>query len=268
MGPDCCRNKNNECQTNSLYNKSEFKPYDSSQEPIFPPELKLNTSYSEDYVYFASENVIWIRPKCLNELLTLKSKLPTCKIIVGNTEVGVETKFKKKVYPILIYPTMINEMNICETTSTGIIIGSAVTLSELKVYLQRKINEDASKSKVFSAMQNMLHWFAGNQIRNVASLVGNIVTASPISDLNPILMACHALLNVYSLSKGHRKVFIDENFFIGYRNTSIENDEVVVSVEIPFTEKMQFIKAYKQARRREDDISIVTACFNIKFRGK
>lgn len=266
MGADCCRNKRKDCETNYLYDNSEFKPYDVTQEPIFPPELKLRNDYSEEYIYFNSENVIWLRPKCLRELLTLKATFPNSKIVVGNTEIGVETKFKKKVYPILIYPIIINEMKICETTATGVIIGGAVTLSELNAYLQRQIKENADKCKVFSAIQNMLHWFAGTQIRNVASLVGNIITASPISDLNPILMACRAILNVQSLSKGQRKLFIDENFFTGYRTTRIEKDEVVVSVEIPFTKKMQFIKAYKQARRREDDISITTACFNIKFK--
>lgn len=267
LGKDCCRNNNTEREPNYLYDKSAFQPYDETQEPIFPPELKINTSYSEEYVYFKGENVTWIRPKYLKELLFLKSKVPICKLILGNTEIGVETKFKKKVYPILVYPTLIKEMLICMSTSNGIIVGGAVTLSELNIYLKSEIKQMCkSSSRVFVEIQNMLHWFAGDQIRNVASLVGNIITASPISDLNPILMASRAMLNVYSLSKGCRKVFIDENFFVGYRTTVLDNDEVVVSVEIPLTESTQFIKAYKQARRREDDISIVTAAFSIEFK--
>lgn len=48
---------------------------------------------------------------------------------------------------------------------------------------------DESKTKGFKALLENIKWFAGHQIRNVASLSGNIVTGSPISDLNPVFMA-------------------------------------------------------------------------------
>lgn len=51
----------------------------------------------------------------------------------------------------------------------------------------------------------ILKWFAGHQIRNVATFAGNIATASPISDLNPIFMSLVRSLRVnmvdYSLDK-------------------------------------------------------------------
>ena len=48
-------------------------------------------------------------------------------------------------------------------------------------------------------MEQMIRWFASNQIRNVAALAGNICTASPISDLNPVLMALGASLSLHRL---------------------------------------------------------------------
>lgn len=265
MGEDCCRNKKINHNSDELFSKSSFKPYDPTQEPIFPPELKLNSRYSEEYLCFTGDSVTWIRPYKIKDLLLLKSKLPTSKIVAGNSEIGVEVKFKKKIYPVLLYPSIIPEMNFCRVSTKGIIIGATTTLSELSSFLQEQINADPEKSKVYQTINEMLHWFAGDQIRNVASLVGNIVTASPISDLNPILMACSAALNVCSKNKGQRKVVTDETFFKGYRKTVLEDDEVVVSVEIPFTESKQYFKAYKQARRKEDDISIVTSAFNVVF---
>lgn len=264
MGEDCCRNKKLD-DSDVLFSKSSFKPYDPTQEPIFPPQLKLDVRYSEEYLFFEGENVSWVRPKTLNDLLLLKSSCPTSKIIAGNSEIGVEIKFKKKVYPVLLYPSIITEMNFCKVSREGIIIGGTTTLSELANFLQVQIDTDPVKSKVCQTINEMLHWFAGDQIRNVASLVGNIVTASPISDLNPILMACSAVLNIRSKNKGQRKVIIDETFFKEYRKTVLEDDEIVISVEIPFTGSMQYFKAYKQARRKEDDISIVTAAFNVEF---
>lgn len=263
MGKDCCRNKSSEYEEPTLLKKSAFQPYDPTQEPIFPPELKLYDHYSDAFTFYKGEKVVWINPKTLNDLLLIKNKFPESKIVAGNTEIGVEMKFKKSVYPILLYPQFIKELNFCNITNEGIVIGANINLSNLHEILKIEIAKDIKKGKTFEAIMEMLHWFAGSQVRNVATLVGNIVTASPISDLNPILMACSAILNVYSLQRGHRKIIIDEDFFEGYRKTAIKNDEVVISVEIPVTKETQFVKAYKQARRRDDDISIVTAAFNV-----
>lgn len=62
LGKECCRNNDN-AKSNELFNKSLFKPYDPTQEPIFPPELKLEQNYAEEYLYFKGENVAWLRPK-------------------------------------------------------------------------------------------------------------------------------------------------------------------------------------------------------------
>ena len=43
------------------------------------------------------------------------------------------------------------------------------------------------KTRVLVQIVEMLRWFAGKQIRNVAAVGGNIMTGSPISDLNPVL---------------------------------------------------------------------------------
>lgn len=266
MGENCCRIKK-ETEHDILFDPSAFRPYDPTQEPIFPPELKLENEYSTSYLVFRGENVIWLRPRNLKEWVLVKSRIPDSKVVVGNTEIGVEMKFKKKVYPVLISPTIIGEVNYCSIENDGILVGAAVTLTELQIFLKSFIVEHPSKSKIFKAVNAMLHWFAGSQVRNVASLTGNIVTASPISDLNPILMACSAVLNVYSTTNGSRQITIDENFFKGYRKTILEDDEVVISIKLPFSTNDQYFKSYKQARRRDDDISIVTAAFNVQFEG-
>ena len=59
-------------------------------------------------------------------------------------------------------------------------------------------------------------WFAGTQIRNVSALGGNIVTGSPISDLNPVWMASGATFTAISQQGGERTVLASQ-FFLGYR---------------------------------------------------
>lgn len=65
-----------------------------------------------------------------------------------------------------------------------------MSLSNLQQELKHiLLKEPAYKTESLKAMLEQLAWFAGTQIRNAACLGGNICTASPISDLNPVLIA-------------------------------------------------------------------------------
>ena len=270
MGKDCCKNKTDKeedaSETEHIFDRSSFLPYDNTQEPIFPPELKLSSVYDNQYLLFKGQKVSWFRPKDLSSILKLKNKYPDAKIVVGNTEVGVEVKFKHCVYPTIIMPNCVPELNAITENNNGLTIGAAVTLMDIENSF-RKYIEDLPKHKTrsFVTIVKMLNWFAGKQIRNVAAIGGNIMTGSPISDLNPILMALKVKLNLMSEDGGHRSVLMDETFFTGYRKNVVKPNEILLSIEIPFTNKYQYVMAYKQAKRREDDISIVTAAINVEF---
>jgi len=141
-----------------------------------------------------------------------------------------------------------------------------VTLTQFQNILQLDVKELAEpQSRISAALLEMLHWFAGKQIRNVASIAGNIMTGSPISDLNPIFMASGCTLTLQSGSLGTRQVKMDENFFIGYRRNIVAPDEVLIKIEIPRTQDDEYINGYKQSRRREDDIAIVNAGLRVLF---
>ena len=64
----------------------------------------------------------------------------------------------------------------------------------------------AHETHTFVAMLEQLKYFAGRQIRNTASVGGNIVTGSPISDLNPLYMAAGAIFTVVGEGSSERKV--------------------------------------------------------------
>ncbi|XP_045768290.1 xanthine dehydrogenase [Maniola jurtina] len=266
MGKDCCKNRTDNSETEFIFDKSSFLPYDASQEPIFPPELKLSSIYDEQYLVYRGEKTVWYRPTTLQSILKLKNQYPEAKIVVGNTEVGVEVKFKHCIYPVIIMPNFVPEINSVIETDSGLVVGAAVTLTELENVFRKNIDMlPKYKTRTLTTIIDMLNWFAGKQIRNVAAIGGNIMTGSPISDLNPILMALKVKLNLLSEKGGHRSVLMDETFFTGYRKNVVKPDEILLSVEIPYTTKYQYVKAYKQAKRRDDDISIVTAAINVEF---
>ncbi|KAM3964100.1 xanthine dehydrogenase rosy [Aphomia sociella] len=270
MGKDCCKNKTNKNEENSetkyIFDRSSFLPYDPSQEPIFPPELKLTSAYDDQYLIFKGKQSTWHRPTKLRTILELKERHNDAKIVVGNTEVGVEVKFKHCVYPNIIMPNCIPEMNLVHENESGLIVGASVTLMDMENIFRKYINNlPKYKTRTLVTIIDMLNWFAGKQIRNVAAVGGNIMTGSPISDLNPILMSLKVKLNLLSKQGGSRSVLMDETFFTGYRKNVVKPDEILLSIEIPYSKRYQYVKAYKQAKRREDDISIVTAAINVQF---
>ncbi|KAL7987417.1 hypothetical protein Chor_006336 [Crotalus horridus] len=216
-------------------------------------------------LYFKGERVMWLQPSTLKELVSLKAQHPDAKLVVGNTEVGIEMRLKNMLYPVIIAPTWIPEMNSVQHTEEGIRFGASCSLSCVEEELRKAVDKFPSyQVEVFQAVLEQLRWFAGPQIRNVAAIGGNIMTASPISDLNPVLMATGSKLTLVS-SEGSRTIRMDEKFFTGYRKTILKPQEVLLSVEIPFSRKGEYFSAFKQASRREDDIAIVTCGMRVRF---
>ncbi|KZC06074.1 Xanthine dehydrogenase [Dufourea novaeangliae] len=265
MGENCCK-RIPIAEPTEVFDTKEFRPHDPSQEIIFPPKLRISSHIDEEYLVIRGKSVTWYRPRTLSELLELKSEHPNAKIIVGNTEIGVEVKFKHLSYPVLIHPIMIDEMRSIEEHKGMLRVGASTTLVEMEKALKQQISEKSEhETRIFGEIINMLHWFAGKQIRNVAAIGGNIMTGSPISDLNPVFMAAGVQLNLVSSKNGNRVVPMDHTFFKGYRQNIVLPDEILLAIQIPFTKENQYFVAYKQARRRDDDIAIVNMALNVFF---
>lgn len=243
-------------------------------EPIFPPAL---VRYRPKSLVIGGAALVdstaktqWIQPVDLMGLHEAKAKYPAARLIVGNTEVGIETRFKYLEYDVLVNPSHVAELNTLrvEGDGSGIRVGACVRINALRQFVQQLEGKDsnvgAHQLRGLVAIKDMLSWFASNQIRNVACVGGNIATASPISDLNPMLMACGAMLRVSSTAET-RDIAIATDFFLSYRKTALKPDEILESIFIPFTKQWEFVVPSKQARRREDDISIVTAGIRVNL---
>ncbi|XP_022988003.1 xanthine dehydrogenase 1-like isoform X2 [Cucurbita maxima] len=245
----------NRCEPVS-YNEIDGSSY-SDKELIFPPELfRKKLSYLN---LSGSGGLKWVRPTTLQEVLDLKARYPEAKLLVGNTEVGIEMRLKKMQYKVLVHVMHVPELNMINVKDDGIEIGAAVRLSELLSVLRKVTAEHAMHETSFcKAFIEQLKWFAGTQIRNVASVGGNICTASPISDLNPLWMATRAKFVIINC-KGKIRTTLAENFFLGYRKVDLANDELLLSVFLPWSRRFEYVKEFKQAHRRDDDIAIVNA---------
>ncbi|XP_011706637.1 PREDICTED: xanthine dehydrogenase-like [Wasmannia auropunctata] len=87
MGDACCK-KVFTSEPTEIFNSKEFRPYNPTQEPIFPPKLKIESKLDEQYLVVKGRDVSWYRPTKFKTLLALKEKYPNAKIVIGNTEIG------------------------------------------------------------------------------------------------------------------------------------------------------------------------------------
>ena len=203
-------------------------------------------SYAFDGQYF-------FRPTILEEVFDLLTEYPEAVLIAGATDLGVEINKFHRQPQVMVSLEHIPELKRVENTPDYVDIGAAVPLTHLEEGLRG----------LFPALDEMLHWFAARQIRNRATLGGNLATASPIGDLPPVLMALDAELRLESAA-GTRWVEVS-SFFKDYRKTELKPGEVIRSVRIPkglpAGAARRLSQAYKVGKRGTDDISIVAAAF-------
>jgi xanthine dehydrogenase/oxidase len=248
----------------------DFIPYSPDTELIFPPALR---KFERSPLLFGNSTQMWLRPVNLEQLLLIKEAYPTAKLVGGASEVQVEVRFKGSSFPISVYVSDIDELRSIELPEaveldsiTELVLGANASLTDVESVCKDLSRKLGQRGSVLEAVRKQLRYFAGRQIRNVASLAGNIATASPISDMNPVLMACGATLTTQSRSKGKQHLPIS-TFFTGYRTTALPSDAVIthISIPLPPPSTKEITKAYKQAKRKDDDIAIVTAAFRVRL---
>ncbi len=190
------------------------------------------------------------RPTTIAEALTLKSQNPSAPFIAGATELAVLIHKRHVRYDAMISLDGIAALHTIEKTDTHWKIGAAAPLTDIEQTLAGE----------FPILDQVLWLFASRQIRHRATLGGNLVTASPIGDTPPVLLALGASVVLTSLTT-ERIVPLAE-FFSGYRQTVMRPDELMTAILIPrnLPGRAEF---YKVSKRREMDISTVSAAFRI-----
>nr|XP_006812475.1 PREDICTED: xanthine dehydrogenase/oxidase-like [Saccoglossus kowalevskii] len=251
-----------------LFDPSDYSPYDPSQEPIFPPELQTSSKFHTNTVRFIGEALDWIRPTSLEELLKLKNELPAAKLVVGNAEVGFEPR-PNNIKTTLISVTHVPELNQIDITDSGITFGSSVTMSRMYDVLKKNGDVLAERRmNVFISLMDMLELTGDQQMRNVAGIGSHIMSASPLSDITPMLMAAGTTVLVGSLRDGKRSLPLDNSFFVEFRRTCLKADEVLINLTVPISKENEYFAGYKvrnQVHRRDRDVSMISAGMKVVF---
>ncbi|WP_434344935.1 xanthine dehydrogenase molybdopterin binding subunit [Myxococcus virescens] len=199
----------------------------------------------------------FLRPTSWEELLDLRAKHPEAHLVAGATELGVDITKKSRRYPFLISTEGVESLRAVRRGEDGWYVGGAASLVALEEALGDELPE----------VTKMLNVFASRQIRQRATLAGNLVTASPIGDMAPVLLALDASLVLGSV-RGERTVALSD-FFLAYRKTALQPDEVVRHILIPHAAVPEggrrLSDSFKVSKRRELDISIVAAGFRVEL---
>jgi carbon-monoxide dehydrogenase medium subunit len=194
-----------------------------------------------EFEYVAPKTV----KEAINLLATYKEKAT---ILAGGTDVVIRLRDEIIDPEFIIDIKHIDELNgIKFDKKEGLFVGANATMHE--------IQNDKNVKEFYPFYADACGHVGSKQVRNKATSVGNLCTASPLGDsLTP--MYCLDATVVIEGPKGKREVPVRE-FITFVRKTVLERDELVLGVKFPYVECKGIYT--KNARRHEVDLSNIVA---------
>ena len=232
----------------SLNNKNKIDHFTKNKQSVITLLKKINNEtiaiYKKDKKYFA--------PRYVQELKKILKENINSHLLSGGTDLSLLVTKERKDINSIVYMNSIDELNYIKNNNKYIEVGASTPLIELESYIK----------KYYPDFTKILKRYGSPQIRNVATVAGNIATASPIGDCLPLLLSLNAQVVLQDFKK--TKIFFLDDFFISYRKTKLKKEQFIHSIRIPLPKDNTF-KAYKVSKRFDDDISSVCAAFNLEI---
>ncbi len=190
-----------------------------------------------------------IQPTSADALAQWYAENPDATLIAGATDVGLwVTKQFRDLGPVAFLNHCDDLKGIVETDS-DIRIGAMTTLTDVETAI-------APHHPSFAAM---IRRYGSVQVRNAATIGGNIANGSPIGDSPPALIALGATLHLRHGDS--RRSLPLEDFFIAYGQQDRAPGEFVEAISIPRQDDT--LRCYKLSKRFDQDISAVCGCLAI-----
>ena len=189
-------------------------------------------------------------PASVDALATAYAQDPAAVLVAGGTDVGLWVTKRLRRLPHIIAVRSAQELHTIHTRPDGALwIGAAVTYTEAMPHLLTHL----------PAAGQTLRRIGSTQVRNAATVCGNIGNASPIGDGPPIFMAAGALLHLRCAAA--RRVVPLEAFFLDYGRQDIQPGEFIEGVLLPPLAQGSVCAVYKVSKRFDQDISAVLGAF-------
>jgi len=188
-------------------------------------------------------------PMTLDELATWYAAHPDATLIAGATDVGLWVTKDLRALPEVAFLNRCAELRAVKETDDTIHFGAAVTMSEVLDVIR----------PLSPSYAEMIRRYGSEQVRNAATIGGNIANGSPIGDNPPALIALGATLHLRHGNETRDMPI--EDFFLDYGKQDRAAGELVTGVTVP--KAMDTLRCYKISKRFDQDISAVCGCFNI-----
>jgi xanthine dehydrogenase small subunit len=188
-------------------------------------------------------------PTTTDELADILAEDPETTLIAGATDVGLWINKDLRDIAPMAFIHNITEMEHIAERANHWEFGANVTIEQMRVW---SVHAQPS-------LTPLLTRYASTQVRNSATLGGNIANGSPIGDSPPALIAMGAKL---VLRKKDATRTIDlQDFFITYGQQELQRGEFIQSILVP--KDQHNLRCYKISKRLDQDISAVCGAFNL-----
>jgi len=189
------------------------------------------------------------QPEDLSEAIELLAGEPAARLLAGGTDLIIGLRDGSIEAPLVIDVKRIRELDASiANAGGGLVIGARTAMTEIAA--------DPRIRARYTALAEGAAVVGSVQIRNRATLAGNVCNASPAADTTPALLVFGATVAVRGPA-GERSLPIDE-VFVRSGVTTIRPDEIVTRIELPPIAGRVGSTHVRRTRRRGHDLASVT----------
>ena len=201
----------------------------------------------------------YARPTTLAEAVALlDAHGPDARVLAGGTDLVIRLRDGSARPSVVIDVKRIAELGPAIKEANGSLVISAGTV-------MTDIAADDRVRRLFPALAEAAAVVGSVQIRNRATLAGNICNASPAADTAPALLVYAAVVIAVG-PHGSRRIPIDD-FFVRSGVTTLARGELVVAIELPLPPRRMGSVHVRRTRRRGHDLASVTLCCGVDESG-
>jgi xanthine dehydrogenase FAD-binding subunit len=191
-------------------------------------------------------------------LAALQAATTESRVLAGGTDLMVEMESGRTQPDLVVDVWKLDALRGIHATEAGVEVGALATCTDLLR------SDDVRKHA--DILVEAARLVGAVQIQNRATIGGNLGTASPAADLNPVLFALSARVRLVS-KRGEREMPV-EAFVSGYRKTERALDELIASVVIPYRSPDERRAFRKVGTRKAQSIAKVVVALCVELDGQ
>ncbi len=201
----------------------------------------------------------YVRPGTVAEALDLLAEYGAdAHILAGGTDLVIALRGRQVDPKIIIDLKYISELDPEVRIKDGVLRLSATTV-------MTDVEENVDVQHHFPALAEAARWVGSVQIRNRATVVGNICNASPAADTAPPLLVYGA--SIQAVGPGGARTIPLDDFFVRSRKTTLQPGELVTRIDVPLPTLSMGSAYTRLTRRRGTDLASVTLCVGVDEKG-